>query len=194
MSLPANDAFSFGLVHDSNHHPTLRRSASSTLSSLSSSGSRSSPTANGMTHGVRCSLLDTVSLLMLVLKATTRKTRRHSKKPSVDNTSIASKTRSKRNSTTKTIVTNGDYTGKDVVVKKIDWEIPRKTLHSSIGDCGFCSLKDFLSCVICRFPYNLHLHIQHITYKYRVRVVFSAGGDYSRRCFAAEESSVCEIV
>jgi hypothetical protein len=98
-----------------------------------------------------------------------RKTRRHSKKTSVDATATSDaqkKTRSKRATTTTTTNTigmnggllhgheeeaeaekrvNGSGNGVaagGVTRKKIDWEIPRKTLHSSIG--AFHSIRSFV--------------------------------------------------
>jgi hypothetical protein len=72
---------------------------------------------------------------MLDLKGTARKTRRHAKRTSVDKpaTLANAKPHSERITTSKTTVTNGNLSSENVHVKKIDWEVPRKTLHSSIG-------------------------------------------------------------
>ncbi|KAG2159217.1 uncharacterized protein EDB93DRAFT_272131 [Suillus bovinus] len=134
MTLPANDAFSLGLAHDKPRHsssrartPSLpRRSSSQKISfsspSTSSSLVFSSQPANGMPAK-----------------------RGHKRKASARNGSQQLKQNGEltieelieevdaRIARERKLFPDGSPDKRNIVRKQIDWEIPRKTLHSSIG-------------------------------------------------------------
>jgi diacylglycerol kinase (CTP) len=133
MTLPANDAFSLGLAHDQHRRstsrartPSLPRRSSSPKVSFSSPSPPSSTSNNAPVNGMPAK-------------------RGHKRKASARSGSQQLKQNGE--ATIEELVedvdariarerklSHGDSPDKSKTVKKqIDWEIPRKTLHSSIG-------------------------------------------------------------
>jgi diacylglycerol kinase (CTP) len=118
MSLPANDASSYGLTHDSPSSPMVNsfmphsRARRASLSAMSSTSSTSSYSSSGSSPKTKPS------------GGTTRHARKASKEKRV---TFAT--------TTSNGSANGNITPKGTFwATFIDrWEVPRKTLHSSIG-------------------------------------------------------------
>jgi hypothetical protein len=128
MSLPANDAFSYSLLaHDSSHPhrhgPVLRRrSTSSTLSSLTAK-----PSSSSSLDGVKGKGKGKYN----------RRRRKRSAEEVVVEGMLVNGSLSGRDDVGMgngaVAVGNGVVSDKGKGVKVVDWEIPRKSLHSSVG-------------------------------------------------------------
>lgn len=76
---------------------------------------------------------------------------------------------------------------------KIDWEIPRKVLHSSIGTFGSCHYVN-LSDSFSRFLYSILVLVTRLAENRRLRLVDSARCDSPRRFSASEVSILRESI
>lgn len=162
MALPANDAFSFGLAHDQPRRslsrtrtPSLPRRSSSPKVSASSPPPAFSPPPSGIDmaggkrghkrkassrqdsqHSLSLSSPSAPTIEELVEEVEGQILAREARRAHVRNGSASSDSSKKA---------SGNGKANDNAVAKIDWEIPRKALHSSIGACSSSRVSTFLS-------------------------------------------------